>query len=78
MPKQELSFEVGKCHFMVTYGVVLGHKISTARLEVDRAKVYVIKTLLPPTTFKGIRTILGNAGFYRRFIRDFSKISRPL
>ena len=63
---------------MVTEGIVLGHKISVVRLEVDQAKVSIIKTLLPPTIVKGIRSFLGHTGFYRRFIKDFSKISRPL
>ena len=63
---------------MVTEGIVLGHKISTDGLEVDQAKVSIIKTLLPPTVVKGIRSLLGHASFYRRFIKDFSKISIPL
>ena len=66
-----------KCHFMVTEGIVLGHKISTS-LEVDQAKISLIKTLMPQTTVKGIKSFLGHAGFYKRFIKDFSKISRPL
>ena len=63
---------------MVNESIVLGPKISTARLEVDQAKVSIIETLKPPTTVKGNRIFLGHAGFYRRFIKDFSKISRPL
>ena len=63
---------------MVTEGIVLGHKISAVGLEVDQAKVSIIETLLPPTTVKEIRSFLGHTGFYRRFIKDLSKISKPL
>lgn len=63
-----------KCNFMVTGGVVLGHKISSKGLEVDRAKVEVIEKLPPPTNIKGVRSFLGHVGFYRRFIKDFPKV----
>ncbi|XP_070032274.1 uncharacterized protein [Nicotiana tomentosiformis] len=67
-----------KCHFMVNEGIVMGHKVTAHGIEVDRPKVDVIARLPPPTSVKSIRSFLGHAGFYRRFIKNFSSITKPL
>nr|GFC43813.1 reverse transcriptase domain-containing protein [Tanacetum cinerariifolium] len=67
-----------KSHFMVKDGIVLGHKISKNGIEVDKAKVDVIPKFPHLTTVKGIHSLLGHARFYRRFIKDFSKIAWPM
>ncbi|GKB37224.1 reverse transcriptase domain-containing protein [Tanacetum coccineum] len=67
-----------KCHFMVKEGIVLGYKVSGAGLEVDKSKIDVSLKLPLPTNIKGVKSFLGHASFYRRFIKDFSKIARPL
>ncbi|XP_076945468.1 uncharacterized protein LOC143616556 [Bidens hawaiensis] len=78
MYRNEVDVKLGKCHFMVTEGIMLGHKISRDGIEVDRANIDTISRLPPPTNVKAIRSFLGHVGFYRRFIKDFSKITRPM
>ena len=67
-----------KCHFMVQEGIMLGHKISARGIEVDKAKIDVIEKLPPLVNVKGVRSFLGHARFNRWFIKDFSKIAKPL
>ncbi|GKD55095.1 reverse transcriptase domain-containing protein [Tanacetum coccineum] len=67
-----------KCHFMVKEGIALGHKVSGLGVEVDKAKIESISKLPYPTNVKAIRSFLGHAGFYRRFIQYFSQIARPM
>jgi hypothetical protein len=67
-----------KCHFMVKLGIVLGNVISERGIEVDKAKVETVEQLPPLKDVKSLRSFLGHAGFYKRFIKDFSKITKPL
>ncbi|CAM8901291.1 unnamed protein product [Rhodiola kirilowii] len=71
-----LNYE--KCHFMVTHGVVLGHIVSHEGIKVDKAKIDLILTLPYPSTVRDLKSFFGHAGFYRRFIKDFSKKALPL
>ncbi|XP_019178326.1 PREDICTED: uncharacterized protein LOC109173541 [Ipomoea nil] len=72
----------GLCNAPTTFqrcmGIILGHVVSSKGIEVDRAKVEVIKSLPYPASVLDVRSFLGHAGFYRRFMKDFSKISNPL
>ena len=67
-----------KFRFMVRESIVLGHKILARGIEVDRAKIDFIEKLPPPSNVKDIKSFLGHAGFYKRFIKDFLKFARPL
>jgi len=63
---------------MVTNDIVLGHIVSSKGIEVDKSKIELIANLLTPKSVKDVRSFLGHAGFYKRFIKDFSVISKPL
>ena len=63
---------------MVRHEIVMGHKISKKGIEVEKAKIEVIDKLPMPKCMKDIRSFLGHVGFYRKFIKDCSKIARPL
>jgi len=76
--KKNLTLNWEKCHIIVSQGIVLGHEIFRRGIEVDKVKVEVIAKLPPPKSINDIISFLGHAGFYRWFIKNFSKIARPL
>ena len=63
---------------MVTQGIVIGHVVSKKGIEADKAKVELIFNLPTPKCVKYIRSFLGHVGFYKRFIKNFNAIARPL
>jgi hypothetical protein len=63
---------------MMSEGVVLGHFISSQGIQVDPSKIQFIKDLPTPKTQTEVRSFLGHVGYYRRFIKNFSKIASPL
>ncbi|GKE60747.1 putative reverse transcriptase domain-containing protein, partial [Tanacetum coccineum] len=78
LKKEELYAKFSKCDFWLPKVQFLGHVIDSEGVHVDPAKIESIKDLASPKTPKEIRQFLGLAGYYRRFIEGFSKISRPM
>jgi hypothetical protein len=63
---------------LLTEGIVLGHHLSAEGIKVDPAKIEVIVNLPSPKTQKDVRRFLGHAGYYRRFIENFTKVANPM
>jgi hypothetical protein len=74
----KLYAKFSKCEFWLTEVAFLGHVISTRGVSVDPGKVKGVLNWMPPTTTSEIQSFLGLAGYYHRFIKDFSKIAKPM
>ena len=74
----QLYAKQSKCEFWPNGVSFLGHVISKEDVQVDPKKVEVVSNWSRPTNVTEIRSFLGMAGYYRRFVKDFSRISAPL
>ena len=76
--EHQLYAKLKKCEFRLKEVVFLGHVISKEGVKVDPQKIKVIVEWLKPTSVTEVRSFLGLTVYYRRFVKDFSKISSPL
>jgi hypothetical protein len=74
----KLYVKFSKCEFWITEVAFLGRVISTGGVSVDPGKVKDVLNWMPPTTASEIQSFLRLEGYYCRFIKDFSKIAKPM
>jgi hypothetical protein len=74
----KLYAKLSKCEFWLKQVTFLGHVISKGGISVDPSKVQDVLSWKAPTSVSDIQSFLGLAGYYRRFIKGFSKISKPM
>ena len=73
-----LKLKPKKCEFFKLRISYLGHIVSSSGIETDPRKVEAVKTWAIPKTVTGVRSFLGFTNYYRRFIKDYAKVARPL
>ncbi|GJR64604.1 putative reverse transcriptase domain-containing protein [Tanacetum coccineum] len=78
LEKEKLFGKFSKCEFWLQEVHFLGHVVNSEGIHVDPSKIEAVKNWKPPKTPTEIRSFLGLAGYYRRFIANFSKIAKPL
>ena len=76
--KHNLRVKASKCTFGATHATFLGHVVSSQGVHTDPKKVQAVSSLSEPTTVEQVRSSLGLAGYYRRFIPNFATLSYPL
>ncbi|KAL0355493.1 UNVERIFIED_CONTAM: Transposon Tf2-12 polyprotein [Sesamum radiatum] len=74
----ELYAKVSKCSFTQETISFLGHFVERGRIRMDPKKVQAIEEWQPPSDVHDLRSFLGLANYYRRFVKDYSKIARPM